>query len=90
MVATLITSAAANFPARGDACTLLTKEDAARALGEAASGPKAPGPMSDGTGAIVELHVIKRNAFLSLELRRSGNPTEPLKAVMENALAKLT
>jgi hypothetical protein len=37
-----------------------------------------------------ELHVIKRNAFLSLELRRSGNPTEPLKAVMENALAKLT
>lgn len=29
----------------------LTKEDPATALGEAASGPKATGPMKDGTGA---------------------------------------
>jgi hypothetical protein len=142
--ATLITSAAATFPAPGDACSLLTKEDAATALGEAASGPKAIGPISDGTGATVtaceytgsgihsiqlnltrlpassvpmykgiceqqgkdgldglgdvacwydakhaELHVIKGNAFLSIELRRSGNPTEPIKAVMRKALARL-
>jgi hypothetical protein len=141
---TLVTAAAAKFPSPGDACTLLTKEDAATALGEAASGPKATGPMEDGTGASVsgceytgsgihsiqlnltrlpassvpmykqmcaqqgtdglaglgdlacwyndkhaELHVMKGNAFLSIELRRSGNPTEPIKAVMKKALAKL-
>ena len=145
MVATLITSAAAKFPAPGDACSLLTKEDAAAALGEAATGPKAIAAMSDGAGATVsgcedsgsglhsihltlmrlpassvpmytgmcaqqstaglaglgdvacwyddkhaELHVIKGSAFLSIELRRSGNPTEPIKAVMKKALAKLT
>jgi hypothetical protein len=140
IVATLITSAAARVPAPGDACSLLTKEDAATALGEAASGPKATGPVSDGTGATVsgceytgsgihaiqlnltrlpassvpmykgicaqkgvdglaglgdvacwyndkhaELHAIKGTAFVSIELRRSGNPTE----VMKKALAKL-
>jgi hypothetical protein len=150
IIATLITLssgfllAAAKAPAPGDACSLLTKEDAAAALGEAAKGPKATGPMSDGTGATVsgceytgsgihsiqlnltrlpassvpmykgicaqkgkdglaglgdvacwyddkhaELHVIKGTAFLSIELRRSGNPTEPIKAVMKKALAKL-
>ena len=36
-----------------------------------------------------ELHVIKGSAFVSIELRRSGNPTEPIKAVMKKALAKL-
>jgi hypothetical protein len=145
VVATLITFAtAAKSPAPDDACSLLTKEDAAAALGEAATGPKATGPMSDGTGATVsgceyrgsgirsiqlnltrlpassvpmykgicaqksrdglaglgdvacwyndkhaELHVIKGTAFLSIELRRSGNPTEPIKALMKKALAKL-
>jgi hypothetical protein len=144
MMVIQVTSAAAKFPAPGDACTLLTKEDAATALGEAASGPKATGPMEDGTGVTVtgceytgsgihsiqlnltrlptnsvamykemcaqqatdglaglgdlacwyndkhaELHVMKGNAFLSIELRRSGNPTEPIKAVMKKALAKL-
>jgi hypothetical protein len=144
VVATLVTTAAAKFPAPGDACSLLTKEDAAAALGEAAAGPKATGPMSDGAGSTVsgceytgsgihsiqlnltrlpassvpmykgmcaeqghdglagmgdvacwyndehaELHVIKGNAFLSIELRRGGNPTEPIKAVMKKALAKL-
>ena len=144
VVATLITSAAAKFPSPGDACSLLTKEDAATALGEAASGPKATGPMSDGTGATVsaceytgsgihsiqlnltrlpasslpmykgicnkkgkdglaglgdlacwyndehaELHAIKGTAFISIELRRSGNPTEPIIGAMKQALAKL-
>ena len=136
--------AAARTPAPGDACSLLTKEDAAAALGEAATGPKATGPMSDGTGATVssceytgsgihsiqlnltrlpasavamyktmcnqqgkegltglgdaacwynakhaELHVIKGTAFLSVELRRNGDPTEPIKALMNKALARL-
>lgn len=136
---------AVRAPAPGDACSLLTKEDAAAALGEAATGPKATGPMTDGSGATVsaceytgsgyhrvqldlrrvpasqlamykgiicnkktkdglaglgdlacwyndkheELHVIKGGAFLSVELRRSGNPTEPMIAVMRKALAKL-
>jgi len=145
IVAALITSAtAAKSPAPDDACSVLTKEDAATALGEAAAGPKATGPMTDGTGATVsgceytgsgihtiqlnvtrlpasavpmykqmcaksstdglsglgdvacwyndkheELHVIKGTAFISIELRRGGNPTEPIKALMKKALAKL-
>ena len=144
IVATLITSAAATFPAPNDACSLLTKEDAATALGEAASGPKETGPMSAGAGGTVsaceytgsgihliqlnltrlaassvpiykgicarkgtdglaglgdvacwynaeheELHAIKGTAFVSIKLQRSGNPTEPIKAVMKKALAKL-
>ena len=36
-----------------------------------------------------ELHVIKGTAFLSVELRRGGNPTEPIIGVMKKALAKL-
>lgn len=36
-----------------------------------------------------ELHVIKGTALLSVELRRSGNPTEPIIGVMRKALAKL-
>jgi hypothetical protein len=35
------------------------------------------------------LHAMKGSAFLSIELRRSGDPTEPIKAVMKQALAKL-
>jgi hypothetical protein len=137
--------AAARAPVPGDACSLLSKEDAAAALGEAATGPKAIGPMTDGSGATVsgceytgsgyhrvqlnvtrptasalpmykgiicnkktkdglaglgeiacwynekheELHAIKGGAFLSVELNRSGNPTEPIIAVMKKALAKL-
>lgn len=135
---------AARTPAPGDACSLLTKQDAAAALGETAMGPKATGPMSDGTGATVsgceytgsgihsihltlrrlptsavatykaicdrhgkegvtglgdvacwynakhaELHVIMGAAFLSIELRRSGDPTEPIKAAMKAALDRL-
>ncbi len=136
---------AARPPAPGDACSLLTKEDAAAALGEAATGPKSTGPMKDGAGSTVsaceytgsglhkvqlnltrlvaanvamfkgiicnkktkdglaglgdiacwyndkhaELHVIKGNVFLSVQLQRGGNPTEPMIAVMKKALAKL-
>ncbi|HEU5219578.1 MAG TPA: hypothetical protein VFU23_13040 [Gemmatimonadales bacterium] len=136
--------AAARSPAPGDACSLITKEDAAAALGEAATGPKAVGPITDGTGSTVtgceytgsgihsihlnltrlpaksvamfkmicakatkdglagmgdvacwynakheELHVITGAAFLSVQLRRSGNPTEPIIAVMKKALSRL-
>lgn len=136
---------AAATQVQADACSLLSKPDAATALGEAVTGPKLTGPMSDGAGATVsaceytgsgynriqlnltrppassmpmykamicnkkgkdglaglgdlacwyndkheELHVIKGGAFLSVELRRSGNPTEPMIAVMRKALAKL-
>jgi len=150
IIATLITSsswfllAAARPPAPGDACSLLTKEDAAAALGEAATGPKAIGPMKDGAGSTVsgceytgsgfhriqlnltrlapanvamfkgiicnkkskdglagmgdlacwyndkhaELHVIKGAAFLSIELSRSGDPTEASIGVMKQVLAR--
>ena len=150
-IATLITLSsgflltAARTPAPGDACSLLSKEDAAAALGEAATGPKATGPRDAGAGGTVsaceytgsglhrvqlnltrlaaanvamykgiicdkktkdglagmgdlacwynekhaELHVIKGAVFLSVELQRSGNPTEPMIAVMKKALDKL-
>jgi hypothetical protein len=144
MSSSWLLTAAANAQAPGTACSLLTKEDAAAALGEAATGPKAIGPMTDGTGATVsgceytgsgihsvqlnvtrppasalpmykgicnkktrdgldglgdiacwyndkhaELQVIKGTAFLSVQLRRSGNPTEPIIGVMKKALARL-
>lgn len=141
----LITSAtAATAPATGDACSLLSKEDAAAALGEAAAGPTQTRVPDDGSGATEsaceytgsgnhsiklnltrlpatalflyssmckrkskdglaglgdvacwhddkhgELNVLKETAFLSIQLRRSGNPTEPIKAAAKKALAKL-
>jgi hypothetical protein len=36
-----------------------------------------------------ELHVIKGTVFLSIQLRRGGNPTEPIKSLMKKALGKL-
>ncbi|HEY7026999.1 MAG TPA: hypothetical protein VH438_05300, partial [Gemmatimonadales bacterium] len=36
-----------------------------------------------------ELHVIKGTALVSIELQRSGDPTEPIKAVMKKALGRL-
>jgi len=136
--------ASAGTPAPDDACSLLTKEAAAAALGEAATGPKLTGPMKDETGATVsdceytgsgihsinlnlwrlpanavpmykqmcaqagkegltgmgdvacwyddkhgELHAIKGSAFISIELRRNGDPTEPIKAAMTQALSHL-
>jgi hypothetical protein len=115
----------------GSACSLLTKEDAAAALGEAVTGPKssgAPGsPQSceysgsginkvnlnvipftaaqatiyksmcaqknkdglTGLGDVTcwyndkhgELQVAKGTTFFSIELRKSGDPTEAIKAV---------
>ena len=144
IAATMIASVAAAKPqAPGDACSLLTKEDATATLGEPATGPKATAAMSDGAGGTVsgceytgsgvhsvrltltrvpassvpmyqgicaqkgkdglaglgdvacwhdakhaELNVIKGAAVVSIELRRSGNPTEPIKALMKKALAK--
>ncbi len=131
-------------PAPGDACSLLTKEDAAAALGEAVSGPKSTPSRSMGPAGTVssceysgsgihsvhlnltrlspatvpmyqqmcaragkeglvgfgdvacwysakheELHVIKGAAFISIELRRSGDPTEAIKGVMKRALEHL-
>ena len=144
IVATLITTAGARVQAPAVACSLLTKEDAAAALGESATGPKAVGPISDGSGSVVsgceyngsgihtlklnltrlpdnavpmykqicaqqktdglagfgdvacwykdthaELHVIKGAAFVSIQIRRSGDPTDPIKALMKKALGKL-
>ena len=128
----------------GDACSLFTKEEAAEAIGEAATGPRAIPEMKDGTGATVtaceytgsgyhrvqlnltrlpasslpmykgmcakanndglaglgdvacwynekhaELHVIKGNAFVSIELNRSGDPTEAIKGLMKKAVSRL-
>ena len=120
-----------NSPAASPACSFLTKEDAAAALGEAANGPKGTGaagtpssceytgsgihsvnlnviPLKAGEAAVYkamcaqktkdgltglgdvtcwynekhgELQVLKGLTFFSIELRRSGDPTEPIKAV---------
>jgi hypothetical protein len=35
------------------------------------------------------LHVIKGTWLVSIGLRRDGDPTEPIKALLEKALAKL-
>jgi hypothetical protein len=145
--ALLITAAwiaSALTTAPGDACSLFTKEEAAEALGEAASGPKAIAEMDGGQGAKVsgceytgsgyhrvqlnltrlpasslpmykqmcakaksdglaglgdvacwynekheELHVIKGTAFVSIELRRNGDPTEAIKGLMKKAVSRL-
>ena len=130
--------------APGDPCSLLTKQDAATALGEAVSAPKALADLPAGPGATVssceysgsglhkvqltltrlspsaapmyramcaekgkeglaglgdvacwynekheELHALKGATFLSVELRRSGDPTEAIKSVMKGALDRL-
>jgi hypothetical protein len=126
-------------PAAGQACSLLTKEDAAAALGEAVQGPRSKalpgGPSSceysgsginrvhlnvipftaeqaaiykgmcaqkgkqglTGLGDVTcwyndkheELQVAKGLTFVSIELRRSGDPTEPIKAVARKVYDKL-
>jgi hypothetical protein len=35
------------------------------------------------------LHVIKGTSLVSIGLRRDGDPTEPIKALMKKALATL-
>jgi hypothetical protein len=131
--------------ATNDVCALITKEDAAAALGEAATGPKsASGRSAAGSGATVssceyegsgihsvrltlrhftpemasvyramceqkgkegltglgdvacwyndkheELQVLKGTTFFSIELRRSGNPTEAIKEIARKAIARL-
>jgi hypothetical protein len=136
--------AKAATPTAGDACALLTREDAAAALGEAVKGPKSKSglPMGPGTTASYceytgsgyhkvhlnlihmspdmaamykamcaqkgreglaglgdmacwydekhkELQAIKGVMFISIEMTRSGNPTEAIKAVMKKALDRL-
>lgn len=135
-------------PATGapsEACTLLTKEDAAAVLGEAATGPKSTsGPSSAAPGTTAsaceysgsglhkvnlnvmhftpdmasmyramcaqkgkdglsglgdtacwyndkheELQVLKGTTFFSIELRRSGNPTEPIKEVAKKVFDRI-
>ena len=126
-------------PAPGSACSYLTKEDAAAALGEAVTGPHAtqtPGgpsaceysgsgihkvnlnviPLTDATAAMYkamcaqktkegltelgdvtcwyndkhgELQVLKGLTFFSIELRRSGDPTEAIKGVARKVYARI-
>ena len=135
-------------PASGttsEACTLLTQDDAAAALGEAVTGPKSSsGRSSDASGTTAssceysgsglhkvnlnvmhfspdmaamyramcaqkgkeglsglgdtacwyndkheELQVLKGTTFFSIELRRSGNPTEPIKAVAKKVFDRI-
>lgn len=131
--------------AADSACSLFTREDAAAALGEVVSAPKAktiangwgPGstvsyceytgsglhriqlnlarlPQSSaptframckekatkdlaGLGEVAcwynekhgELHALKGTAFLSIEITRSGDPTEAIKGAMRKALERL-
>ena len=132
----------AGSPPASEACSVLTREDAAAALGEAANGPKALSGRPAGPGATVssceytgsgyhrvqlnltrlpassvpiyqamcaknlvvsglgeaacwyndkheELHAFKGTAFLSVELKRSGDPTEAIKAVMKKAVDRV-
>jgi hypothetical protein len=126
-------------PADSRACSLLTKEDAAAALGEAVKGPAATampdGPSScEYTGSGIhevhlnlipltsanaamykmlcakktkdgltglgdttcwynekhgELQVLKGTTFFSVELRRSGDPTEAIKGVARKVYDRL-
>jgi len=126
-------------PAKSQACSLMTKEDAAAALGEAVNGPTAssmPGgpstcsytgsgihevtlnviPLTNqnaatykamcaqktrdgltGLGDVTcwyndkhaELQVLKGLNFLSIELRKGGDPTEAIKGVARKAYERL-
>ncbi len=136
-------------PSPGDACSLMTKEDAAAALGEAVAGPRSssgrssltPGTTASsceysgsglhkvnlnvwrasadstaqfrqvyqmvcaqkgkeglsGLGDVAcwysekheELQVLKGATFFSVELRRSGDPTEAIKGIAKKALNRL-
>ena len=144
--ATLLATASVAFPqtppparAAGDACSLLTKDDAAAALGEAVKGPdvrsRPGGPSSceyAGSGIHVvhlnvipltaegagiykamcaqkgkegltglgdttcwyndkhgELQVLKGLTFFSIELRKSGDPTEAIKGVARKVYDRL-
>ena len=142
LVATAIVASAQTkpaAPAAGEACSLLTKDDAATALGEAVTGPKStslPGgvssceysgsgihvvhlnviPFDAATAAVYkgkcaqkskdgltglgdvtcwyndkhgELQVLKGTTFFSIELRKSGDPTEAIKAVARKVYERM-
>jgi hypothetical protein len=125
----------------GEACSLLTKEDATTALGEAVKGPQASSGRSmqgassceyagsgihvvhlnvmhlapdmaamykslcaakgkeglTGLGDVTcwynakheELQVLKGTTFYSIELRKSGDPTEAIKSVAKNVYGRV-
>lgn len=144
MVAAAFSRGVAASPAAGDACSLLTNDDAATALGEKIRGPESKSGLPMGPGMTAsyceytgsgyhkvhlnlvhmspdtvamykamcaqkgkeglaglgdvacwydnkheELQAIKGVMFISIEMNRSGNPTEAIKAVMKKALDRL-
>src|SRR5262249_21267247 len=79
IVATLFSSAiGAQSATAGDACSLLSNEDAAAALGEAAAGPKATGPMSDATGETVSVCAYTGSDIHSINLTLTRLPASSL------------
>ena len=128
---------------QGDACSLITKQEAEAAMGEAVTGSKAMSNLESGVGPLSscqfagssphqvnvnltrlsasavpmykgmcskkaskdlsglgdvacwynekheELHAMKGTNFLSVELQRSGDPTEVIKGVMKKALERV-
>ena len=136
---TAIVASAQTQPAAPAACSLLTREDAAAALGEAVKGPEARNlaggpssceytgsglnkvhlnviPLTAATAAVYkamcaqkgkegltglgdvtcwyndkheELQVLKGLTFFSIEFRKSGDPTEAIKAVARKAYERL-
>lgn len=140
LAAAIVTPAETQTPQKGGgiACTLLTKEDAAAALGESVTGPRDTqlpnGPSAceytgsglhkiqlsvmpmtaqeagvykglcaqkkkDGLTGLgdtacwysdkhEELQVLKGTTFLTIEMRRSGDPTEAIKAAMQKVYAR--
>ena len=144
MIAAAVSRAVAAAPGAGDACALLTKDDAATALGEPVSGPESKSDLPMGAGSTAsyceytgsgyhkvhlnlihmspdvaatykamcaqkakeglaglgdmacwynekhgELQAIKGVSFISIQMNRSGDPTDAIKAVMKKALDRL-
>lgn len=84
IIATLITLSsgllvgAARAQAPGEACSVLTKEDAAAALGEAAKGPKALGPLPAGPGATVSSCEYTGSGIHSVQVNLTRLPASSL------------
>ena len=74
----LLVLTAARVPAPGDACSLLSKEDAAAALGEGVTGPKAIGPMTDGSGATVSGCEYTGSGYHRVQLNVTRPPASAL------------
>src|SRR5262245_52551249 len=70
-----------------EACSLLTKEAAAAALGEAVKGPERRSGMSAGDGTTASS--CEYTTFFSIEFRGTGNPTEAIKGVAKSVYGRL-